>query len=525
MKIKNFVTLILVFLLIVTPASFTQDLTGIGLGPPVKDVPGEKEDVIKVTMDFENAELKDILKAFSRQTGANFIASEDIEGKVITVYLNNVSIDAALSAILESNGLSYDRKKDNVFLITKSGLEPVKTITRVYKLNYIQVYDMDMKPENEGFLETTPFRLPVGGEEETGGGGAPGAGAGGETHKNIIEVMKTLMSSHGKIVANRRTNSLVIKDIPEVFDAIEKTIEALDVEPIQVMIQAEILETTLEGVKRIGVEYGTESQTASATYGDLVAGTTWPFTANFVKDLFRGALGDQDAAVTTSPTNFTFGTLTAADTQIILKLFANDEDTKLLSRPRILTINNEPAVVKISANTSIGQITTNVAETSATIEEAERVETGVVLKVVPSVNAKGDIFLYLEPSIARTQTSTFFTTSYLDPQIRSAHSTVMIRDGETVVIAGLIETNNWKTTRKVPILGDIPIIGELFKSRYKKDEDTEILIFVTPHIVKKRGDQYIIPDVILEREGMMQKALDKYSPMDKRRKKKKDKKK
>lgn len=514
MKAKNYITVMFLFLLIATPASFTQELTSIGLSPPPEGVTGEKEQETKVSMDFENAALKDILKAFSKQTGANFIASEDIEGKVVTVYLNNISIDAALSAILEANGLSYEEQKDNVFLIRKSGIEAISTITKVYKLNYMQVYDMDMKPEEEGFLETSPFRLPVetGGEEGGGGAATSAGGAGtGETHTNIIGIVKELLSPHGKVVANRRTNSLIVKDIPEVFLAIEDTIKALDVEPVQIMIQAEILETTLEGIKRVGIEYGTATQTAAVTYGDIVAGTTWPFTANIVKDLFRGALGDQDAAVTTAPANFTFGTLTAADTQIVLKLFANDDDTRLLSRPRVLTINNEPAVVKVSANTSIGQITTSVAETSQTIAAAERAETGVVLRVVPSVNEKGDIFMYLEPSIAKTQTSSFFSASYLDPQMRSAHSTVMVKDGETVVIAGLIETNNYKTTRKVPILGDIPIIGEIFKSRYKRDTDTEILIFVTPHIVKKRGDEFIVPDHILEREQIMQEALEKHS--------------
>lgn len=505
-KLKGWIIATSIVLLLGAPASFSGELSAMGENLASDGFLREKEK--RISMDFENAALKDMLKAFSRQAEVNFIASDIIEGKVITVYLNNVSIEEALSSILEANGLGYEKQEGNVYLIKPAGTAAIRTITRVYRLDYIQVYDMTLQTEGEGFISTAELT----GEASAASNSATTSmirPAGNEEAKNIITVIKSLLSTHGKVVANKRTNSLVITDIPGSFQAIEKTIKELDVEPIQIMIQAEIIETTTTALKRIGVEYGSLTQTAGFTYGDLVANTTFPLTANFVQDLFRGVLGGTGDA-TTSPDNFTWGTLTAADTAIVLKLISTDDDTKYLSRPRILTINNEPAIIKVSANTSIGVNTVNLSETQQTIETAERVETGVVLKAIPQVNDKGDIFMYLEPSIARAAISTFFSSQFMDPQVRSASSTVMVRDGETIVIAGLIKTDNFKTIRKIPFLGDIPVLGEIFKSGYKQTEDTEILIFVTPHIVKKRGDEYVIPEHVLERERIIRDTLERY---------------
>jgi len=511
---KKCIAVLFLILAISAPSGFAEEIGSMGLGPPPgKNIPHEKTD--KVSMDFENAELKDILKAFSRQTGINFVASDVIEGKLITIYLNNVSIEEALSSILEANGLLYEKQEGNVYLIKPAGTKAIRTITRVYKLNYIQVYDMSMQEEDEGFVTSSGRTLITGqttGTTSSGGSssgyGLPGAdesgstaGGGFDSSKNIIKVIETLMSSHGKIVANRRTNSLIITDIPEVFKAIEDTIKALDVEPLQVMIQAEIIETTTDSVKRIGVEYGTETATATITYGDLVSPTPIPFAQSFIKHVFEQRLADE---------TFTYGTLTASDTAIVLKLFAEDEDTEFLSRPRVMTINNEPAVIRVSANTAIGTESTSVSQTGTTTETAERVETGIILKVVPHVNDKGDIFMYIEPSVGRAEASTFFSSQFMDPKVRSVSSKVMVRDGDTVVIAGLIKTDNYKTIRKIPFLGDIPFIGEPFRSRYRKVEDTEILIFVTPHIIKKKGKRQVISDTFLERERAMEDVLGKY---------------
>lgn len=478
--------------------------------------------VTKISMDFENAALKDVLKAFSRQSGINFISSNIIEGKVVTVYLNNVTTEEALYAILEANGLAYEKEAGNVYLIKPSGTEHIKTVTRVFKLNYLQVYKMTV--ENQAYGSTSVMTIigepaiQAAGSATSTAANAPPAAAqapGADQPKNIIEIVRTLMSKYGKIVADRRNNSLIITDIPGVFPPIEATIKALDVEPMQVFIQAEIIETTTTALKRIGIEYGSEDYLAKATYtgsSSTTAGTAnttnptfptpFPFTENFIKDVYNTNMAASGL--------FRYGTIQISDIDVVLKLFAQDEDTKYLSRPKIMTINNEPAIIKVAANTAIGKTSSSITQTGQTISTAERAETGIMLKVTPQVNDKGYIFLYLEPFVARAQASEFFTLDFLDPQYRSSSSIVMVKDGDTAVIGGLIETNNFKTTRKIPILGDIPILGEPFKSKYRKADDTELLIFVTPHVVSKRDGQYIIPPELTERERMLEKALNEH---------------
>ncbi len=535
MKKRTFtIFLIWTFLfLAIAPSGYVQEAPDVKNHSSIEDA--------KVSMDFENAPLKTVLKAFSKQANMNFIASDVIEGKLITVYLNNVSINEALSSILDANGLTYEIQTGGVYLIKALGAGTVKTFTRVYRLKYLQVYNMS---EQTGTVTSTTNVTIIGSPTIAAAGSTPTTSAASTTEstqasgkdlalgdskpKNITEIIRLLMTKYGKIVADRRNNSLVVTDVPEVFDNIEKTIKALDVEPVQILIQAEIIETTTSALKRIGIEWGGDESTQfmKFTYGKgspAVTGaqnpvwpTPFPFTENFVKDTFG----------TNIPTAalFKYGTLTMQDFDIVIKLISQDQDTKYLSRPKIMTINNEPAVIKVSANTAIGKVNTSVSQVGSTIDTAERAETGIVLNVTPQVSENGFIFMFIQPSVSRAVASTLFSTTFMDPSYRTSASTVMVRDGETIYIGGLIQTDNFKISRKVPFLGDIPIIGEPFKSRYTRVNDTELIIFVTPHIVKKRDAQFVAPAGTQERDSIMENAMERTAEKLAKKNKNKDKK-
>ena len=425
----------------------------------------------KISMDFEEALLKDVLKAFSKQTGANFVASNLIEEKTITIFLSDVTMEEALATILSANDLTYEMQESNIYLIKPAGTDAITKETRVFQLSYIQVYNM-------------PEAIASGATMDTMGGSAL-AGETSSEKQSILAIITTLLSPYGKIITEQRTNSLVITDVPEVFKQIEETLLLLDVEPVQIMIQAEIIETTTNAIKNIGIKYGSQAQTLKVTYGATADGEGQnfstaiapPLTENFINQVMETTLSSADL--------FQYGTLTASSMEILMQLFQSNQDTKTLSSPRVLTINNEPAIFKVAADAAIGTESVNVTQTQQTISQAERVETGVILKVIPQVNKHGDIFMYLEPSIATAQTSAF-SADFMDPQVRASSSTVIVKDSETVMIAGLIKTNNVEVVQKVPFLGDIPLFGEVFRSRNKTAEDTEVLIFVTPHVVKKR---------------------------------------
>lgn len=503
MKIKSLTKTTSVLLILMVSIWCWAEETVLEVKDPLEDISFDK--AAKISMDFQNADLQNVLKVLSRQAGVNFIADGTVRNKSVTVYLDNVSIDDALVSILGANNLVYEKHSDNLFLI-KSPISPVSTavklVTRVYRLDYIQVYNMATSGGVSIQTASAEGDTSTASSSETNG-------ADGE--QNIIAIIRNLMSSQGKIVADRTTNSLIITDAPDRFEAIEQVIKELDVEPIQVMIQAEIIETTTGAIKRIGMEYGTESSTFSLTYGananaagslNPVASTPYPLTQSFIKNTFGKNLINDGT--------FTYGTLSGSSTTLILKLFANDTDTKYLSRPKIMTLNNRPAVIQITENTAVGTTTTAISQSGDYLYSAERVQTGILLKVTPSVNKNRDIFMYLQPSVTRATTSTFNPT-YQDPKTSSAATTVMVREGETVVMGGLIDTENVKTVRKVPILGDIPLLGEPFKSRYKKVEDTELIIFITPRIIEReKTSAEVIPEYMTDRNYTMQKILNKY---------------
>jgi type II secretory pathway component GspD/PulD (secretin) len=192
--------------------------------------------------------------------------------------------------------------------------------------------------------------------------------------------------------------------------------------------------------------------------------------------------------------------LSIVNTQIALDFLKQQTDTKFLARPRILTLNNETAEIKITTNEAIGvKSTTSSSGGSATgtvTNEAERYETGVSLRITPQIDADtGEITMFANPTVSEASTSqtsfdtgTGSTASFLNPETRSAKATVRVKDGETVVLGGLIRNQTSTVIKKYPVLGDMPIFGKLFTHKdVSPGKERELLVFITPHIIKN-GD-------------------------------------
>jgi type IV pilus secretin PilQ/predicted competence protein len=422
---------------------------------------------VMVSMDFKDAELKDVLKIFSQQSGLNFISSEGVENKKITLYLDKVSVEDALNTILKANSLSYEQPEgSNIIMIKEIVTAEVETLTRVYQLNYAKaesVKDLFEKMRDKSASADTKTANAETGEKST---------------------MKTagLLTQYGKAVADIRTNSLIITDIPSQFPAIEETLAKLDEATPQVMIEAEILETTVNNIDKLGVEWGD----TIAVFTGPKQTTKFPFTKH-----------DFPAGVDKT-TGMAYGTISMASFTASLRMLETDKGTKILARPRVLTLNNETAQINLTAKTAVASITTiqGVAGTTGVqTTSAERMETGVFLRVTPQVNKDDYVTMVLEPSVTTPVKSTYFTgAEYVDPHTRSVKTTVRIKDGDTLVIGGLINTEDTETIKKIPILGDIPLLGYLFKNTSKDKTDKELIIFITPHIFK----DYIMP---LQGEG------------------------
>lgn len=398
-----------------------------------------------ISLDFQDVALKQILKIFSQQAGMNFVASESIQDKKVTLFMDKVSIEDALNTILAANGFILEKQpKTNIFMVKAADVLSIPLQTKIYKLNYATV---------------------------------SGAGiAEGESEGGIEDVIKDLISVNGKLIIDSRTNSLIVTDAPSVLTKIEGVLKELDVKTLQVMISAEIMEVSVDTLKRLGVEWG-NTNGQLMTYSGGVHATFWPFKPS----LFKGA------TETNTMGNANFNTFSA-----IVQAIKTDSTTQYLARPRLLTLNNRTAEMKITKNAAVSSQTVTVSQGGApqTTTSLERYEVGTMLKVTPHINKDDYITLTIEPEVSRVKASSFGTGNY-DPLKRSSKTSIMAKDGETIVIAGLISREDSDSNRKVPILGELPFVGSAFNSDSKQRSDTEILIFITTQIIKEEGAAFV----------------------------------
>jgi type II secretory pathway component GspD/PulD (secretin) len=256
------------------------------------------------------------------------------------------------------------------------------------------------------------------------------------------------------------------------------------------MVDAELIETTVTKLKDLGIEWG------SGTEGDLVAFFPGgvdvdgePLSAGRQTRFPFGILDDRAPSL---PTPFPTSTLSFNDFQGVLQALESDSDTKVLARPKVMTLDNESAVIRLTSDEAIGFETTTAATAGTTQAEAERTRTGIVLVVTPQVNEHNQITMIVEPSVTKTVVSQLTppagTTQPRDPKTRGARALVRVRSGDTLVLGGLIDRTDSETRRKVPILADIPFLGEAFKNTETNDTASELIVFVTPRILTEPPD-------------------------------------
>ena len=414
-----------------------------------------------ISMDFQDANLKTLLKLFSQQAGLNFVASQNVQDRKVTIYFENVSVEDALNHIMSANNLVYEQRSgSNIFIVKESGKAPVETVTKIYELKYAQL--------------------------------SPPPTTGGESTQEpeILTVVKGLISKNGSIVADKRSNSLIIRDVPSQFAIIEDVLARLDVRTQQVMIEAEILETNTTVADQLGVNWSG----SWATFSGPAMNSNWPVS---------GPLLDHSPGYIKTP-----GSMSLSGMGATLSAILSNSDTRILARPKVLTLNNETATIKLTAETatSPSSIPTEGTTSSTT---PERISTGITLDVTPQINKDGYITMHIEPTIIVPVLSKFFAGSggdekFVDPQTRSAKTTVMVRDGETIIIGGLISKEDTYTFEKIPFLGDLPFLGSAFRYKTTDESDKELMIFITPHIVKEVT--YALGD-ISEREQEKPKAI------------------
>lgn len=457
----------------------------------------DKENV-KITMDLQDASLRDTLKMLSVQSGLNFIASEAVGDRRITLYLDNVQLKDALDKIFKANNLTYVLDSESgIFMVKDWGTPSLELEARVYFLKYIRVTNSRL---NQG-LSASSFASSSTGSSTSSQGSNVGTSSQGSSvgadGNGLKYALDMVISEYGKITEDPATNSIIIIDMPSKFAVIEQIISKLDVPIPQVMIDVEILDVDKSEVDKLGIKFSSSSTTGWFSFtGPNLGGTYFPFTS----DTFRKA-GAKTAPTPASWNMQGFG--------FILEFLSTRSTTKFLARPKLFVLNNETAELRLSADEAIGSITTVQGQgtASTTNTSAERAQTGVLLKVTPQISmATGEITMVLQPSVRETVTGlTVGGQSTKDVEERSVKSTIRVKDGETVIIGGLLRQRDPVTITKVPFFGDIPILGMFFRHKDTTGKkDREILVFITPKIMKgsaeKLREHLSIPKTLGERK-------------------------
>ncbi len=455
MKIlKGFIFSCFVFFLMLGVVFGQEDSGNEAQGPPeIKDLAAVSSG--NVTLDFKDADITNVLRILSYKSGVNIVAGKDVSGP-ITIRLTDVPWEKALNVILRTYGYTYEREENIIRVTTTENLEREELATEVFPLNYADA-------------------------------------------ANVPAAIEEMLSDRGSVKFDQRANLIIVTDIPTNIYKIKQVIEKLDMRTKQVNIEAKIIETTLDKDDKLGVNW-----TMQATATGAARPTTAPFHrgitgGHLYPDADTSAEAGDDAGAFPSggktafplalPSNFTFGTLSFTSFQAVLEMLKSRADTKIISNPRVTTLDNKEAKITVATTYNIPTYERNDSTGNYEITGYDEKELGVILSVTPQINPEGYIVVKIEPEVSAFSTWDTFTTSGGTIQAprfttRKASTQVMVKNGETIVIGGLIKEQVTDRVYKVPILGDIPILSLLFKKKEKEVDTTDLLFFITVNIVE-----------------------------------------
>ena len=452
-----------------------------------------------IFIDVKDASLVNVLKIISQQSGLSFIANQDVADKKITLYLNKIPLNQALPMMLDANGLTYQMQNDsNVFVVKAKEKTAKNLITKVYPLKYATVSSSKLNSTisisgiGSSSLGAGSSSSASGSSSSASGSSssASGSPSSSASASGLEEVIKNSLSPDGKVVEDARTNSLIVTDAPAQFEIIESTIAKLDVPVPQILIEVEMVDVSKSTADQIGIAYGA----TLLSFTGAQKAVNYPFTrsqATISPSSTSSSTSSSSSSSTSGP--YTPGSISASSLTVALNFLTTKTDARTLARPRILTLNNQTAQIQISTNQaiSIQQTSTSTTTTAAqTTFTPERVTTGVILKVTPQANLlTREITMAVSPKVIDVILSSVQPPagssqgSIFDPVTRGSDSILKLKDGQSMVIGGLMTNQNNGTFTKLPILGDLPVIGAAFRHKNTTKKERELIIFLTPHII------------------------------------------
>lgn len=299
--------------------------------------------------------------------------------------------------------------------------------------------------------------------------------------------IKSLLSGEGKVLFGNEPNSIVVIDYPENLERVTEYLETVDVPPRQVLIEARVVEVKLQKEHSLGVNWSIFANNGGFEMGQFKVGSTAAGALEQAipyKNTYYPPTGSSG-----SESPFTIN-IFDENINIILKTLANSLDTNILSAPRVTTVNNRQAEIKIIQSYPWAEPEATTSDSGATTISwtVHFEEIGIILRVTPTITEDGRIIMELNPEVSEKTSDLPLTASGLTYNVpiidkRKASTKVVIGNGQTLIIGGLIKDKSTKGLTKVPFFGDVPLLGYLFKSKKDVNDKTELLIFVSPTVV------------------------------------------
>jgi type IV pilus assembly protein PilQ len=419
-----------------------------------------------VTVDFKNADIQNVLRILSFKSGVNIVAGKDVIGSV-TIRLVDVPWEKALDVVLKTYGYAYDRDENIIRVTTLENLKKEELSTEVYTLNYAQAAEVEKSLTN-------------------------------------------ILSERGKIRSDSRSNTIIVTDMPTTLQQVSRVIDRLDQITAQVIIHAKVIETTLEEGEKLGINWNPKVSlkgSSRPTTAPFAARARFPFSNKYFPDgrVSTVVITEGESAETedfpasnrvsqpsfpiADKAEFQFGTLDFSEFQIILEAIKNRDDAKVLSEPRIVTLNNQEAKILVGEVIAIPTFERNATTGRMEITGYADRDLGIRLTVLPQINGADEIVVSIHPEITNLLGYDELTPEIKAPRFstREAQTKVRIKNGQTIAIGGLIRETTVKSNKKVPFLGELPLLGKLFSHNDATVQKTDLIFFMTVNIVTDKA--------------------------------------
>jgi general secretion pathway protein D len=377
-----------------------------------------------ITLRFQNAKLKEVFDLLSKTSGVNFLFDRDIRDESITIFVKNASFRDALNLVLTTNNLFMKRVGEDTLLI----LPKTKQKIDQYQDLLIRTF----------YLSNTKA-------------------------KDMVNLLRTMLETR-RVFVNEELNTIVMRDTPEKIRLAEKIIEANDRQVAEVMFEVEVLEIT----RSSSLKYGWNLQPTSSVLGALNKN---PIPLNELRDL-----GSADLLLTLP--------------SVLVNFIKQDSNAKTLANPKVRVVDNKSATINIGDKVPIQLSTvTSTTTTATTVAGAttslatEFKDVGIKLEIKPSIRLNNDVTMELTLDV--TSLGEFVErVNQFKFGTRNTKTTINVRDGETVVMGGLIRDEDRLSANKLPLLGDLPFLGKLFSSTVKEKVKSDVVLTITPRVIR-----------------------------------------